>query len=147
VQQCPRFRGNAAGPDVRVVDDRPDRVASLARRYDLADLRLLAAATGPQPQAADALRVLARAVSGILSAAVALADSGLIIIGGSWGIHPVILEAITAEAARLPRPIPVRAATLTDEPALTGARTDALGRLRSRIVATDFETVRVTPQR
>jgi predicted NBD/HSP70 family sugar kinase len=108
--------------------------------------RLLAAATGPQPQAADVLRVLARAVSGILSATVALADSALIIIGGSWGIHPVILEAITAEAACLPRPIPVRAATLTGEPALTGARTEALDRLRSRIVAADFGTVRVTSQ-
>jgi predicted NBD/HSP70 family sugar kinase len=97
--------------------------------------RLLAAATGAQPQAAAIRQILSRAVSGILAAAVALADSGLILIGGSWGSHPLILEAIAAEAARLPRPIPIQAATLTDEPALTGARADAVSRLRSRIVA------------
>jgi predicted NBD/HSP70 family sugar kinase len=97
--------------------------------------RLLAAATGPQPEAAAILQILAQAVGGILAAAVALADSGIIVIGGSWGSQPAILEAIAAEATRLPRPVPVRAATLTDEPALTGARTDALDRLRSRIIA------------
>ena len=97
--------------------------------------RLLAAVTGAQPQAAAIRQILSRAVSGILAAAVALADSGLIVVGGSWGSHPLILEAIAAEAARLPRPIPIQAATLTDEPALIGARTDALSRLRSHIVA------------
>jgi predicted NBD/HSP70 family sugar kinase len=97
--------------------------------------RLLAAAAGPQREAAAVLQIVAQAVSGILAAAIALADSGLIIIGGSWGSQTVILEAIAAEAARLPRPVPVQAATLTDEPALTGARTDALNRLRSRIIA------------
>src|SRR6202167_4138245 len=97
--------------------------------------RLLAAVTGAQPQAAPIRQILSRAVSGILAAAVALADSGLIVVGGFWGSHPLILEAIAAEAARLPRPIPIQAATLTDEPALIGARTDALSRLRSHIVA------------
>jgi predicted NBD/HSP70 family sugar kinase len=97
--------------------------------------RLLGAATGPRPQAAAARRILSQAVGGVLAAAVALADSQLIIVGGSWGSHPVILEAIAATAARLPRPVPIRAAALTDEPALTGARTDALSRLRSGIVA------------
>jgi predicted NBD/HSP70 family sugar kinase len=97
--------------------------------------RLLSAATGPQPQAAAIRQILGQAVSGILAAVVALADSGLVIIGGSWGSHPAILEAIAAEAARLPRPIPIQAATLTDDPALTGARADALHRLRSRIVS------------
>jgi predicted NBD/HSP70 family sugar kinase len=97
--------------------------------------RLLGAVMGAQPQATGILQILARAVSGILAAAVALADSGVVVIGGSWGRETVILGAIAAEAARLPRPIPVRAAALTDEPALTGARTDALNRLRSRIVA------------
>lgn len=97
--------------------------------------RLLAAATGPRRRAAALRQILSQAVSGILAAAVALADSGLVIIGGPWGSHPVMLEAIAAEAARLPRPIPVRAAALTSQPALIGARTDALGRLRSYIVA------------
>ena len=50
----------------------------------------------------------------------ALADPGLVIIGGSWGSHPVILEAIAAATARLPRHVPVRAAKLTDEPSLAG---------------------------
>lgn len=97
--------------------------------------RLLAAAAGPQPPAAAVRKILSRAVGGVFAAAVALTDPELIIVGGSWGSHPVILEAITAEAVRLPRPIPVRAATLTGEPALTGARTEALNRLRSGIVA------------
>jgi predicted NBD/HSP70 family sugar kinase len=97
--------------------------------------RLLAAATGPQPHAVAIRLNLSQAVSGVLAAAVALTDPGLIIVGGSWGSHPAILEAIAASAARLPRPIPIRAAALTDEPALTGARTDALSRLRADIVA------------
>ena len=97
--------------------------------------RLLAAAAGPQPQAAALRQNLSQAVSAVLVAAVALTDSGLIILGGSWGSHPAILEAIAASAARLPRPVPIQAAALTDEPALTGARTDALSRLRSAIVA------------
>jgi hypothetical protein len=39
VQQCLRFGGNSAGLDVRVVDDRPDRVATVPGRDDLVDLR------------------------------------------------------------------------------------------------------------
>jgi len=97
--------------------------------------RLLAAATGPQPQAAAVRQILSQAVSAVLAAFVALTDPQLIIVGGSWGSHPVILEAIAAAAARLPRPVPIQAAALTDEPALIGARTDALSRLRSGIVA------------
>jgi predicted NBD/HSP70 family sugar kinase len=95
--------------------------------------RLLTAATGPQPQAAALCQALGQAVSGVLAAAVALTDSNLVIIGGSWGSHPVVLAAISAAAARLPRPVPVRAAELAAEPALAGARTSALSRLRSAI--------------
>jgi predicted NBD/HSP70 family sugar kinase len=97
--------------------------------------RLLTAATGPQPQAAAVRQILSHAVCGVLAATVTLTDPELIIVGGSWGSHPVILEAIAASAGRLPRPVPIQAAALTDEPALTGARTDALSRLRSGIVA------------
>jgi predicted NBD/HSP70 family sugar kinase len=96
---------------------------------------LLAAATGPGPRAAATRHALGQAVSGVLAAVVALTDPGLIIIGGSWGTSPVILETIAAGAARLPRTVPVRGAELTDNPSLAGARTDALSRLREAIIA------------
>jgi predicted NBD/HSP70 family sugar kinase len=97
--------------------------------------RLLAAASGPGPQAAATRHALGQAVSGVLAAIVALTDPGLIIIGGSWGRAPVILETITAASTHLPRTVPVRAAGLTDNPSLAGARADALSRLREAIIA------------
>jgi predicted NBD/HSP70 family sugar kinase len=97
--------------------------------------RLIATATGPEPQALATRQALGQAVSGVLAAVVALADPELIIIGGSWGSHPVILDAISTATARLPRHVPIRAAGLTAEPSLAGARIEALSRLRSAIVA------------
>jgi predicted NBD/HSP70 family sugar kinase len=89
--------------------------------------RLLAAA-------ADTREAIGRAVAGVVAAVVALTDPERVVIGGSWG--PVLLGDIAAAVAVLPRPVPVRAAELTGEPALAGARADALDRLRSAIVAT-----------
>jgi predicted NBD/HSP70 family sugar kinase len=97
--------------------------------------RLLTAATGPEPRAAATRRTLGQAVSGVLAAVVALTDPELIIIGGSWGSRPVILETITADTARLPRAVRVRGAEVTGNPSLAGARIDALSRLRSDIIA------------
>ncbi len=97
--------------------------------------RLLSAATGAEPRAAATRQAVGQAVGGVLAAVVALADPARIIIGGSWGSHPVILTAIAAAAARLPRTVPVQAAQVTAEPALAGARSDALSRLRTGIVA------------
>jgi predicted NBD/HSP70 family sugar kinase len=97
--------------------------------------RLLATVSGGQPQADATRETLGRAVSGVLAAVVALADPELIVIGGSWGAHPLILDAITAAFARLPRHVAVRAATLSAQPSLAGARADALDRLRAAIVA------------
>jgi predicted NBD/HSP70 family sugar kinase len=97
--------------------------------------RLLAGVTGSGPRAAATRDALRQAVSGVLAAVVALTDPGLIIIGGSWGGHPVILETIVAGADRLPRTVPVRGAELTGNPSLAGARTDALSRLRAAIIA------------
>ena len=48
----------------------------------------------------------------------------------------MILDLISAATARLPRHAPVRAAELTTEPSLAGARLEALNRLRSAIVTT-----------
>jgi predicted NBD/HSP70 family sugar kinase len=97
--------------------------------------QLLAAATGPEPSAAATRRALGRAVSGVVGAVVALTDPGVVIIGGSWGSHPVVLETIVAATARLPRTVPVRGAELTDNPSLAGARADALSRLREAIIS------------
>src|SRR4051812_20593262 len=77
-------------------------------------------------------QVLARAISGVLSAAVALTDPAVILLGGPWAAS--VLEAVAHEFARSPRHVPVNAATVTDEPALTGARATALEQLRDTIV-------------
>jgi predicted NBD/HSP70 family sugar kinase len=97
--------------------------------------RLLTAADSPAPQAAALRDALGQAVSGVLAAATALTDPEVIIIGGSWGSHPLILEAISTAAARLPRHVPIQAAQVTAEPSLAGARAGALTRLRSDIIA------------
>ena len=97
--------------------------------------RLLRAVSGQDAAAAGVRRALGQAISGVLAAIVALADPGLVVVGGSWGRHPVVLEVISSAFARLPRHVPVRAAALTDQPSLAGARSDAVARLRSAIVA------------
>ena len=97
--------------------------------------RLLAAVTGSGAAATDTRRALGQAIAGVLAAVVALADPELVVVGGPWGRHPVILDLIVAAAACLPRPAQVQAAALTAEPSLAGARLEALGRLRSAILA------------
>jgi predicted NBD/HSP70 family sugar kinase len=97
--------------------------------------RLLVEAAGHDAQAVHIRRALGQAISGVLAAIVALADPGLVIIGGSWGRHPGVMAAISSAFERLPRHVPVRAADLTDQPSLAGARNDAVRRLRSAIVA------------
>ncbi len=72
--------------------------------------RLLAAVSDGQPQAHAVRHALGQAISGVLAAVVALSDPELIVIGGSWGTHPLILEAITTAFTRMPRHVPVRAA-------------------------------------
>ena len=97
--------------------------------------RLLAAVTGPGAPAAATRRALGQAIAGVLAAVVALADPGLIVVGGPWGLHPAVRDLIAAATAQLPRPVPLRAADVTAEPSLTGARAEALRRLRSAILA------------
>lgn len=78
---------------------------------------------------------LARAVGGVLAAAVALADPRLIVLGGTWGAEPHIAEAIRERFAELPRSVPVAAAQVP-EPELAGARTRAVEALRTAIITT-----------
>ena len=70
---------------------------------------VLTAVTSPEPRAAATRHTLGQAVGGVLAAVVALTDSELIIIGGSWGSSPLILETITAGRRAFPgRPRPGR---------------------------------------
>ena len=101
---------------------------------------LLTAASDRRPQAQTVRHALGQAISGVLAAVVALCDPELIVIGGSWGTHPLILEAITTAFTRMPRHVPVRAAKLRAEPSLAGARADALTRLRLAIVSAPHST-------
>jgi predicted NBD/HSP70 family sugar kinase len=93
--------------------------------------RLLKAARG---RAAATREALGRAVGGVLTAVVALTDPEFIVVGGSWGSHPAVLDAIASDFARHPRHVPVQAAELTEEPSLTGARDNALGLLRAAVI-------------
>ena len=101
---------------------------------------LLTAVSDRRPQAQTVRHALGQAISGVLAAVVALCDPELVVIGGSWGTDPLILEAITTAFNRMPRHVPVRAAKLRAEPSLAGARADALTRLRLAIVSAAHST-------
>jgi predicted NBD/HSP70 family sugar kinase len=145
-------RGSAglAGELAHLVTVGPDgRATRLIEVFDALGLRqsgstgidvdlLLAAAGGPDPAV---LSTLGDAVGGAVAAVVALADPAVVVVGGPWGGDPVVVEEIAAAVARLPRPVPVRAARLTVEPSLAGARGEALDRLRAEIVAAARVTV------
>jgi predicted NBD/HSP70 family sugar kinase len=96
---------------------------------------LLAAVAETTARGQDTRTALATAISGALAAIVAIADPEVTIIGGTWGTHPAVMDAISAGARCLRRPARVRVATLTSEPALAGARQHAVQSLRSAIVA------------
>ncbi|MER5598245.1 ROK family transcriptional regulator [Streptomyces sp. NPDC002265] len=91
------------------------------------------ALSGDGARAERTLDALARAVGGVLAAAVSLADPRLIVVGGGWGLRPDVITAIDEHFTRSPRPVPVVAATV-DEPELAGARVRAVEELRSLII-------------
>ncbi|MBL7257728.1 ROK family transcriptional regulator [Paractinoplanes lichenicola] len=73
------------------------------------------------------------AVGGLIAALGTLIDPEVIVIGGRWGIG--LVDDIAQEAARLPRNVQVRAAAVDNEPSLSGARADALDRVRELILS------------
>jgi len=85
-------------------------------------------------EATELRAALGEAVAGVLSAAVALADPAVVLVGGPWGRDPGVLAAIQRAFARTARHVPVEAAAVDDEPALTGARAAALEQLRDAVV-------------
>src|SRR3954470_11669003 len=87
------------------------------------------------PPAQDARAALAEAIGGVVAALVALSDPAAVVLGGTWGNHPALFPAVTAELAGLPRHVAVLGAQVTAEPSLTGARDQALRELRAVILA------------
>lgn len=85
------------------------------------------------PAGSTILEVLARAVAGVLIAAIALADPHEIVIGGSWGRDVDMIAALGAQLATSPRSVPVREATVRHSPDEAGARAFALTSLRTLI--------------
>ncbi|MER8030114.1 ROK family transcriptional regulator [Streptomyces bauhiniae] len=79
---------------------------------------------------------LARAVGGVLTAAVALTDPALIVLGGEWGRLPLMRAAIERHLAAGPRPVSVVTATV-DSPELTAARERAVAELRELVVGAE----------
>lgn len=78
---------------------------------------------------------LGKALGGVLTAAVALVDPAMVLVGGPWGNHPGVLAGLARELAEAPRPVQVEAAAIEDDPAMSGARETALQQLRDAIVA------------
>ena len=102
------------------------------------DVAATLAAIEAEDDAPNACRHLGDAISGVLAAILALADPQVVILGGSWGTHPRLVRAAADAFASMPRHVPLRTAAVLDMPSLTGARHDALARLR--------DVVRTTPR-
>ncbi len=95
--------------------------------------RLLSAVDTDDDRADETLAALAEAVCGVISALVAVTDPQSVVVGGAWGSHPAVLQAVSDRAAELPRNVPLRPARITTQPALSGARAEALRDLRAAI--------------
>lgn len=78
---------------------------------------------------------VARAVAGVISAAVAFNDPAVVVVGGAWGLP--LLDAIARACAGSPRPLPVEPATVADT--LSAARAAALRELRDAVVTASRE--------
>lgn len=92
---------------------------------------LLTAANATTREAEITREVVGRAIAGVIAAIVSLADPERVVVGGSWG--PALIDSIRTAVTHMPRHVPIRATSLTTEPALAGARIDALERLRTLI--------------
>jgi len=100
------------------------------------DVPALLRGVEPDTTRASVLReTLARAVTGALSAAAALTDPAVVVVGGPWGRHPAVLEGLAREFAHAPQSVPVEAAAIVHEPSLAGARETALQELRDAIIS------------
>ena len=95
--------------------------------------RLLEVVHGGAAGGARTLRVLATAVADVVSALVALTDPQEVVLGGSWGGDPTVVEAVRERVRDARRPVGVCPATVPGA-AIAGARARAVASLRSHLV-------------
>jgi predicted NBD/HSP70 family sugar kinase len=95
--------------------------------------KLATAVSGSSRIARTTRLVLGTAVAGVISATVALTDPAAVIIGGTWGTNPLVLEAVGAACERLARPVVIRSARVPGNAPLAGARAHAVRELQSAI--------------
>jgi predicted NBD/HSP70 family sugar kinase len=98
------------------------------------DVEALDKAIGDAGPGPGVLGALARAIGGVLSSVVALCDPELVVLGGPWGGRPGVVDAVRAAAVGLRRPVEVRAAVVTEQAPLSGARAAAIRALGDSIV-------------
>ncbi|ANZ34743.1 ArsR family transcriptional regulator [Lentzea guizhouensis] len=79
-----------------------------------------------------ALAWIADAVIGVATTLISVLDPELIVLGGSWGGR--LTPLFEAAALVMPRRVPFVAAKVADAP-ITGARTDAVDRLQTAVIA------------
>ena len=122
--------GRAAVPFITVFAQLGLRRAG-STAIDVTTLRDKLAAPGGRQLA----RPLAAAICGVLTAATALCDPQIIVLGGAWGTTQRMIGAVQRAFAQQPRTVPIQAALAADEPSLTGARARAIAKLRTDIIS------------
>jgi predicted NBD/HSP70 family sugar kinase len=124
------------GPDGRATRFL-DVFGALGLRYPestAVNVSALTTAVGGGNPAGTVLSALAQAIGGILASVTALCDPQLIVLGGPWGGRPAVVDAVRAAAVGLRGPVQVRAAVVTEDAPLAGARTAAIRALGDSIV-------------
>jgi predicted NBD/HSP70 family sugar kinase len=95
------------------------------------DVERLVSATAQDPALT---MLLARAVVGVLAAAIAFSDPSCIVLGGPWADAPQLLEGIRSELAGHARSVPVLLPAASEDASLAGARAHALVELHAALV-------------
>ncbi|MDQ0381265.1 ROK family transcriptional regulator [Amycolatopsis thermophila] len=130
-----------AGEIAHLVTEGPDgRAVAFTEVFEVLGLRqqgtaAIDVAALLEALAGDVLDALAAAIGGVLAALLALGDPGVVVLGGEWGSHPALIDAVERRLREKPRRVPLRPAEVVTEPALAGARSHALVELRSRLAA------------
>lgn len=76
------------------------------------------------------------AVAGVVTTCATLLDPGLIVLSGPWGADPGLIAAVDAVVSQqMPQRVYLDGPRVTDDASLTGARADALGLARARLLA------------